>query len=327
MKLNWFFPKRKIYLIMIILSLCIYESIQGGSCNVDDDCGALNYCENKECTHKGFFPITVREMIGLLIIFIASALANASGIGGGGLYVPILIVLNGFSLKDSTPISKFMIFCSALVAFIIGIAKKHNPEKGYGSSIDMNLVSYMVPFIVMGSQIGLVINITFPQLILIIIMTLVLIFSTIKTFMSAARIYKEETLKKEEDERRHQEEQEQEDRERELHPEDHNISEISDLQKENKKADNKSHHGDRKNSDLKKHYDLKSVGDKSFFNKSHLHEHRGYHPYGYKMTRLSESINKFLEEEERKETAQSKELNVTHPDNITEYRIIIEQNL
>jgi hypothetical protein len=176
---------------VILMFLCISYILPfalGASCKVDADCSGLSHCENHICVHKGFFPITVREIAGLVLIFIASLLANASGIGGGGLYVPILMVFNGFTLKESTPISKFMIFAGAIIAFIIGLIKNRNPEKGVGSSIDMNLVSYLVPFIIMGTQVGLVINIVAPQIILIIIMVIVMVFSSVKLMMSAFKI-------------------------------------------------------------------------------------------------------------------------------------------
>ena len=55
-------------------------------------------------------PPTLREIIGGFFIVIGSALSNAGGIGGGGLLIPILLILLNFKTHEAIPISKLMIF-------------------------------------------------------------------------------------------------------------------------------------------------------------------------------------------------------------------------
>lgn len=184
------------YLFKFFIAIILLKfSFSSEKCKINLDCNFNNLCINEQCIHKPILPITIKEVIGLVFILISSFLANASGIGGGGLYVPILMVCNGFDLKDSTPVSKLMIFGGATTAFIINLIYSKNPEKGVGPAADLTLVSYVVPFIVVGTQLGIMINIMFPHVVLIAIMICVLVFSTIKTFKKAFKLYKEESKK------------------------------------------------------------------------------------------------------------------------------------
>jgi hypothetical protein len=46
--------------------------------------------------HKDILPVSAWEIAGGISIFVLSALCNAAGIGGGGIMVPVLIVLFSF---------------------------------------------------------------------------------------------------------------------------------------------------------------------------------------------------------------------------------------
>jgi len=48
-------------------------------------------------------------MIGIFLIFIAANLANATGIGGGGIHVPLLILVMRFNAHSAIPLSKALI--------------------------------------------------------------------------------------------------------------------------------------------------------------------------------------------------------------------------
>ena len=50
-------------------------------------CGDKGYCE-----HKGVFPPTILEVVGVIIFFLITGLCNAGGIGGGGILVPIFMI-------------------------------------------------------------------------------------------------------------------------------------------------------------------------------------------------------------------------------------------
>jgi uncharacterized membrane protein YfcA len=146
---------------------------------VQEDCQELNLCKEGLCKHKDFFPITLTEAIGALLIIIGSALSNAGGIGGGGLLVPILILYLNFNTKEAIPISKLMIFTGSLTAFIMGIKNK-NPYRD-ATAIDFNIAIVVIPLVLFGTMIGVTLNKVFPPSIILICLTIILTINTYKT--------------------------------------------------------------------------------------------------------------------------------------------------
>lgn len=183
----------KFILIIITIFIVFHTIMTSGTCKVNSDCMAMNLCINNECQHKELFPITLKEGIGLFTIFLNALLANVSGIGGGGLYISILTVIMNFDLKDSIPFSKAIIFAGAFSSFIYTVLYNSHPERKVGPQFDVTLITYMIPFVALGNQVGIMLSIIIPQLILLILMTSVLIYSSIKTTVVSIKKYRSET--------------------------------------------------------------------------------------------------------------------------------------
>ena len=66
--------------------------------------------------HKPLLPLGARDYIGLLAAALAILLASGSGIGGGGLLVPVFLLVLGFGTRDSVALSNLTIVGSALEA-------------------------------------------------------------------------------------------------------------------------------------------------------------------------------------------------------------------
>jgi uncharacterized membrane protein YfcA len=47
-----------------------------------------------------------RLYLGTGLAFVGGALSGAVGIGGGGVYVPVLILIVGYTAKEAIPLSK-----------------------------------------------------------------------------------------------------------------------------------------------------------------------------------------------------------------------------
>ena len=140
----------------------------------------MNLCIKNECKHKSLFPITKREIVGLLCIIVGSALSNAGGIGGGGLLIPILILILKFETHEAIPISKLMIFTGALTAFIMGLKNKHPYRDAV--ALDYNIAGCLIPMILFGTIVGVTLNKVMPFSVILICLSFVLIINTYKTF-------------------------------------------------------------------------------------------------------------------------------------------------
>lgn len=112
-----------------------------------------------------------------------SALSNAGGVGGGGLVIPILLLMFKFYTHEAIPISKLTIFTGALTSFLLGFKQIHPYRKAI--TIDYNIPYLIVPMLLFGTMVGISLNKVMPPWIILVSLTLVLVLNTYKTLRKA----------------------------------------------------------------------------------------------------------------------------------------------
>ncbi|KAF4666532.1 hypothetical protein FOL46_003053 [Perkinsus olseni] len=126
----------------------------------------------------------------LFIWFISSGLAVSAGVGGGGIFVPLGILLLRFSTKASTGLSQASIFGASLAGFILNSRARH--PKAPRPLIDFDMALFLAPMEMAGALLGALIQMILPTWLVIIIMSLVLGLTSAKTFARGIRVYREE---------------------------------------------------------------------------------------------------------------------------------------
>lgn len=155
------------------------EDLPKNSCVVDTDCDDYPYfkCGVKTpnvCNHKKVFPARGLEIGGWFAFAAFKALSNIAGIGGGGVSVPMAMGFFHFDTKPAIALSSFMIFITSLATFFLNFRSKH-PEKPNMVLIDYNIVTIMMGTTLAGSQIGAIILVVFPALIIQILLLITLV--------------------------------------------------------------------------------------------------------------------------------------------------------
>lgn len=126
--------------------------------------------------HKAIFPVYPIEFLGLLVLPILVGFANVGGIGGGGLTIPLLMTFWGFNTKESIALSSSMQFVGSVVRYFYSFKTKH-PEKD-STHIDYGIVIVMLPLVILGSFLGVLLNIILPPVALSIMLTVLLVVLT-----------------------------------------------------------------------------------------------------------------------------------------------------
>ena len=147
------------------------------------------------CVHKPLWPLHPKEWIGTVVFALFMLLANVAGIGGGGVAIPLAMTFFNLSLKPAVAISSFSICVATLARFFFNWNERH-PEKPFMGSIDYGLTIVMMPLNLMGSLIGVLFYVVFPDLILMVILTLLLVVM----FVDSGRKYKKMRAKEDADE-------------------------------------------------------------------------------------------------------------------------------
>ncbi|XP_075479102.1 sulfite exporter TauE/SafE family protein 3-like [Primulina tabacum] len=137
-----------------------------------------------------------RIVLGTVIGFLGAALGSVGGVGGGGIFVPMLILVIGFDPKSSTAVSKCMITGSALASVYYNLKLRH-PTLDL-PIIDYNLALLFQPMLVLGISIGVFFNVIFAEWMVIALLIVLFIGTSTKAFFKGVETWKKETMLKKE---------------------------------------------------------------------------------------------------------------------------------
>ncbi|KAL2539235.1 Sulfite exporter TauE/SafE family protein [Abeliophyllum distichum] len=141
-----------------------------------------------------------RIMVGTVIGFFAAALGSVGGVGGGGIFVPMLTLIIGFDPKSSTAISKCMIMGAAIATVYYNLKLRH-PTLDL-PIIDYDLALLFQPMLVLGISIGVIFNVIFADWMVTVLLIILFIGTSTKAFFKGVETWKKETIIKKEAARR-----------------------------------------------------------------------------------------------------------------------------
>eukprot|EP00029_Vermamoeba_vermiformis_P001017 TRINITY_DN11186_c0_g1_i1.p1 TRINITY_DN11186_c0_g1~~TRINITY_DN11186_c0_g1_i1.p1 ORF type:complete len:421 (-),score=91.31 TRINITY_DN11186_c0_g1_i1:46-1308(-) len=128
--------------------------------------------------------------VGTALIFIGGAMSGSVGIGGGGIYVPVLILLMGIDPKTAIPVSKATIFGLALSTFIVNAGKRH--PRANRPLIEYDISLLMSPLNLLGTAVGVTLYSMFPRWFIIILLILLLGITDWRAFVKAFELHRKE---------------------------------------------------------------------------------------------------------------------------------------
>ncbi|XP_054788987.1 sulfite exporter TauE/SafE family protein 3-like [Prosopis cineraria] len=134
-----------------------------------------------------------RIIVGTLIGSLGAAFGSVGGVGGGGIFVPMLILIIGFDPKSATAISKCMITGAAVSTVYFNLKLKH-PTFDI-PLIDYNLVMLMMPMIMLGITVGVSLSVVFADWM---ITLLLIIMHLNQGILQGVDTWKKETIIKQE---------------------------------------------------------------------------------------------------------------------------------
>ncbi|WOG84106.1 hypothetical protein DCAR_0103286 [Daucus carota subsp. sativus] len=140
-------------------------------------------------------------VVGSLIGFCGAAFGSVGGVGGGGIFVPMLTLIIGFDPKSATAISKCMIMGAAVSTVYYNLKLRH-------PTIDMPIIDYdlavlIQPMLMMGISAGVVFNVLFADWMVTVLLIVLFVGTSTKAFLRGIETWKKETILKQEAAKRH----------------------------------------------------------------------------------------------------------------------------
>lgn len=188
-------------------TLCDYCSQIGRACNTTLSqcvpctptlgCTEKQVCDTRTgtCTVKDLFqPFLWSDGVLIVLVFLATGLSNAGGIGGGILLVPLLSLFAGFTLKNASANAQPLIFAASIANAMVNIPRRHAARDA--PRIDWNLVACTVPFFLMGTTPGTFMNQAFPSYFTAFVLAALLAVLSVQSGIFGLRLLRERLQKK-----------------------------------------------------------------------------------------------------------------------------------
>jgi len=141
------------------------------------------------CYHKQLLPIDHADIMGAAFTFIASTIAALAGIGGGGLLVPLYVLVMNFEADLASPLSSAAIMGGSIVGFIIYCQRWHERYPAIQRPlIDYETIALLIPALLAGVMIGTILDKLLPIWSILAVMFVLLITTTLRTGSKAYRL-------------------------------------------------------------------------------------------------------------------------------------------
>lgn len=124
-----------------------------------------------------------QSLLAGFLSFLAAAISSAGGIGGGGLFIPILTIVAGLDLKTASSYSAFMVTGGSIANVACHMFGR---RRGGGAPlIDFDIALLSEPCMLLGVSCGVIGNVVLPEWLITIFFAIFLAFCTFKTCKSA----------------------------------------------------------------------------------------------------------------------------------------------
>ncbi|KAK2401117.1 sulfite exporter TauE/SafE family protein [Trifolium repens] len=139
-------------------------------------------------------------VLATVIGFFGSAFGTVGGVGGGGIFVPMLNLILGFDTKSAAALSKCMIMAASASSVWYNLRLAH-PKKE-APILDYDLALLFQPMLMLGISVGVTLSVVFPYWLITILIIILFIGTSIRSFFKGISVWRMETFMKKEFARR-----------------------------------------------------------------------------------------------------------------------------
>ena len=150
-------------------------------------------CNPDKYPHKALMPMDSSDWWTLSFAALGILLAAGGGIGGGGILVPLYVLVGQFAPKEAVPLSNITILGGAIANVGFNFWKRH--PFADRPRIDFDIVNVMEPMTIAGAVLGSLINKLLPGWLLTILLMLILFALTVRTARSGLSKWASESKK------------------------------------------------------------------------------------------------------------------------------------
>lgn len=109
-----------------------------------------------------------------IVLFLSAILCSAGGIGGGGVYVTVLMTAGVQSPHEAVPLSKTTVFIGSVATLVLNVRKALMMSANGQVLIDYNICRVVVPSCLLGTLLGVLLNSLVAPWVIVVLLSLIL---------------------------------------------------------------------------------------------------------------------------------------------------------
>jgi len=187
--------KNKVNLTMLIISFSLVVVVVGvvslNNNMIFDEESMIHRFLLVTNSHKDLFPLGTSDYLGLFFSTVGLMIAAGGGVGGGGVLVPIFILVMRFKAKHAIPLSNITVLGGAFANAYLNLSKRHPLIDR--PLVDWDLILIMEPLAIAGALLGAFLNKVLNEMVLMISLVLLLSFTAYSSLSKAMKMYKKES--------------------------------------------------------------------------------------------------------------------------------------
>ncbi|GJR00721.1 sulfite exporter TauE/SafE family protein 4-like protein [Tanacetum coccineum] len=137
-----------------------------------------------------------RIVLATVIGFLGSAFGTVGGVGGGGIFVPMLTLVVGFDTKSAAALSKCMIMGASASSFWYNLRVPHPCREV--PILDYDLALLFQPMLMLGITLGVALSVVFPYWLITVLIIILFLGTSSRSFFRGIEMWKEESILKKE---------------------------------------------------------------------------------------------------------------------------------
>uniref|UniRef100_A0A1D1YD34 UPF0721 transmembrane protein HI_0806 n=1 Tax=Anthurium amnicola TaxID=1678845 RepID=A0A1D1YD34_9ARAE len=153
----------------------------------------LQWRQQLRSSQEKELKVDLHTITAAALCFASASISSAGGVGGGALFLPILNLVAGLSLKTATTLSAFMVTGGAVSNVLYNVLFKGGAGLGGQPLVDYDIALLSEPCMLLGVTAGVVCNVVFPEWLVTLLFAALLAWSTFKTCRAGAQFWKEES--------------------------------------------------------------------------------------------------------------------------------------
>ena len=174
--------------------VCAVDRVYSRDAGLNCTCGTdeRGHAQCYMCLHTKFSDVQSSDLLGTVAIFFGGVLAGMSGIGGGGLNVPLLMLVMNFDVwEEAVPLSHIMVFGNAIAQNAVNL-RRHHPLQPGRPLVDFAVPIMLLPAQLGGNSLGVLVGPSFPGTIMTALASILLTLAGAKTLRTAVKAFRAE---------------------------------------------------------------------------------------------------------------------------------------